>query len=153
MTDRGAAGGAHKRDSEAARPGLAVARRRSRGLIKRGAPRRVAPVAIGVAIFVATVVFGVVLEQIVLAQSAFKMARIRHQLAVEETKHQELVLEATQLESPMRIELFARKQLSMVEPDEIDYLVADVAPPSAGLFATRARPPSGRPALYASPEH
>jgi cell division protein FtsB len=147
------AAGSAAEDRIGARPGLAVVRRRSRVLIKRRTPRRVAPVVIGVAIFVATVVFGVVLEQIVLAQSAFKMARLTEALARAETTQQELLLQATRLESPTRIQRFARARLGMVQPHEIDYLVADVAPRHPAPFAGRGRAPGGsRPsALYAAP--
>jgi cell division protein FtsB len=147
------AAGSAAEDRIGARPGLAVVRRRSRALIKRRTPRRVAPVVIGVAIFVATVVFGVVLEQIVLAQSAFKMARLTEALARAETTQQELLLQATRLESPTRIQRFARARLGMVQPHEIDYLVADVAPRRPAPFAGRGRAPGGsRPsALYAAP--
>jgi cell division protein FtsB len=101
---------------------------------------------------VATVVFGVVLEQVVLAQSAFKMARLTEALARSETTQQELLLQATRLESPTRIQRFARARLGMVQPHEIDYLVADVAPRRPALFAGPGR--SGGPrssALYAAP--
>jgi cell division protein FtsB len=135
------------------RAGLAVVRRRSRGLIQRRTPRRVAPVAIGVAIFVATVVFGVVLEQIVLAQSAFKMARLTEELARAEATQQELLLHATRLESPTRIQRFARRRLGMVQAQEVDYLVADVAPRRPAVFLAERRSPGGRrpPNFYAAP--
>ena len=152
MTTRPATG--PSRESRlGAGPGLSVVRRRSRALIKRRTPRRVAPVVIGVAIFVATVVFGVVLEQIVLAQSAFKMARLTEALARAETTQQELLLQATRLESPTRIQRFARVRLGMVQPHEIDYLVADVAPRRPALFAGRGRAAgSARSSgLYAAP--
>ena len=135
------------------RAGLAVVRRRSRGLIQRRTPRRVAPVAIGVAIFVATVVFGVVLEQIVLAQSAFKMARLTEALAGAESTQQELLLHATRLESPTRIQRFARRRLGMVQAQDVDYLVADVAPRRSAAFLAGRRAPGARraPNFYAAP--
>jgi cell division protein FtsL len=146
------AGGARAGERGGSSPALTVVRRRSRGLIKRGAPRRAAPVAIGVFILVATIVFGVVLEQIVLAQSAFRMARITESLAAAETRQQELLLEATRLESPTRIQRFARRRLGMVAPQEVDYLVADIGGQSAPAFARHGQRSRAEPAAaYAAP--
>ncbi len=90
--------------------------------------RRLASVAIIGGIVAAAVVFGVLLEQVVLAQSAFKMSRVRERLAVAEERHQELLLNAAKLESSDRIERFARDELGMVEPDpgDVQYLSADI---------------------------
>ncbi|MDQ3662526.1 MAG: cell division protein FtsL [Actinomycetota bacterium] len=109
------------------RPRLEIVRRRSRSLIQRDAPRRFAPVVVVAAIVAATAILGVLLEQVVLAQSAFKMSRLRTDLGEAEARHQELLLEATKLESPRRIERFARTELRLVEPQAVQYLVSDAA--------------------------
>jgi cell division protein FtsL len=105
---------------------LALVRRRSRSLIRRGAGTRLAPVAVIAAILVAGVVFGVLLEQVILAQSAFKLARIRQEMAAAEARNEALTLEVTKLQSPSRIEHFARAALGMVEPADVEYIVASV---------------------------
>jgi cell division protein FtsL len=109
-------------------PGLRLVRRRSRSLIKRGFSTRLAPLAIIASIGVALVVFGVLLEQVVLAQSAFKLARVRAQVVEAEAEHQALLLEATRLGSPGRIEKYAMEELGMVKPGHAntDYIVADI---------------------------
>ena len=109
-------------------PGLRLVRRRSRSLIRRGFPTRLAPLAIIASIGVVLVIVGVLLEQVVLAQSAFKLGRVREQVVKAEAKHQELLLEATKLGSPGRIEKYAMEELGMVKPgvQDIDYIVADI---------------------------
>jgi cell division protein FtsL len=111
---------------EEARPELSVVRRRRRGLIQRSAPRRFAPVAIGAAICIMTVILGVLLEQVILAQSAFKLQRLRTDVNEAEAQYQELLLEATKLESPQRIETYARYNLGMQDPTRLEYIVADI---------------------------
>lgn len=134
---------------------LRVVRRRSRNLIRRGDGRRVAPLAVLAGICALAIVFGVLLEQVVLAQSAFRLARIRHRLVQAEERHERLMLQVAGLESPERIERFARERLGMVEPrpEQLQYVVADVrsraerravadaapdAPPRAGAQAAPA---------------
>jgi cell division protein FtsB len=125
---------------------LEVVRRRSRSLIQRDTPRRVAPAVVAAAILAATVVLGVLLEQVVLAQSAFKMSRLRTELSAAEARHQELLLEATKLESPRRIERFARTELRLVEPHAIQYLVSDAALARNARGAKRGGGPARRAA-------
>lgn len=107
---------------------LKVVRRSSKKLIKRERATRLAPLAILGAIVAIAVVFGVLLEQVVLAQSAFKLTRVRERLAVAEERHQELLLQAAKLESSDRIARFAREDLGMVEPGpgDVQYLSADI---------------------------
>ncbi len=125
----------------AQRPALEVVRRKSRRLIKRRAQRRFAPLAIAVTICVAAVVFGVLLEQVILAQSAFKLERVRESTAREQARHEELLLESARLESPARIERYARIDLGMVDPSSVEYIVADVIrPPSQLASSSRSRP-------------
>ncbi len=96
-------------------------------MIKRAGGRRLAPTALAGIILAGAIVVGVLLEQVVLAQSAFKLAKIRKEVAEAEELHQELLLEAARLESPGRIERVARRDLAMVEPTGVEYIVADVA--------------------------
>jgi len=63
---------------------------------------------------------------VTLAQSAFMFARIRQETIAAERRNQELLLQMTKLQSPARIEKYARTELGMVEPTSIDYVIADV---------------------------
>lgn len=74
------------------------------------------------------IVVGVLLEQVTLAQSAFELAEIREDLVAAETRHEELLLEAANLDSATRIERYARSSLGMVDPapGSVEYIVADV---------------------------
>ena len=121
-------------------PGLRLVRRRSRKLIRRGLSTRLAPVAIVTSIGVVAVVIAVLLEQVVLAQSAFELTRIRAEVVEAEAEHQELLLEATRLGSPGRIERYATEELGMVKPrpQDVDYVVADVKSLDDGSFLARA---------------
>lgn len=112
-------------------PGLRVVRRRSKSLIKRGAARRVAPLYIATAIAAAAVIAAVLLAQVVLAQSAFKLTKINDRLAVAEARHEQLLAQVALLESPGRIERYARSELGMVDPIHVEYVVARVNFPGA----------------------
>jgi cell division protein FtsL len=92
-----------------------------------------------VSIGIVAVVIGVLLEQVVLAQSAFKVGRLREEVFEAEARHQELLLEATRLGSPGRIERFARDQLGMVEASRIEYVEAKVRGLSHGSLVARSR--------------
>lgn len=122
---------------------LRVVRRRSRrGRIDRSGPGRTATVAALAMIGVVAVVFAVLLEQVVLAQSAFKLADVQRRLAEAEGRHEELLLQAARLGSPDRIERYARDRLGMVAPSDVRYMVARVRSGSgAGLAATAATRP------------
>lgn len=105
---------------------LRVVRRKKLKLIERVGMSRMIPYIIGAAIALAAVVFAVLLAQVILAQSAFKLADLRKDLLAAETKHEELLLEAAKMESPDRIEAIARDRLGMVRPISVEYIVADV---------------------------
>ena len=131
-------------------PGLRLVRRRSRKLIRRGFSTKAAPIAIISSIGVAAVVITVLLVQVVLAQSAFELGRIRAEIVEAETRNQELLLEATRLGSPGRIEQYATEELGMIkpEPSEVDYVVADVKGLGDDSFVARAeRAETVRPPL------
>jgi cell division protein FtsL len=116
-------------------------KRRSRKLIKRSPTRRLAPLAIIGSIAIAATIFAVLLEQVVLAQSAFDLTSVRERMARAEARHEELLLEAARLDSSARIERYAREALGMVnpEPANVQYIVADVRVPARG----RERPAPG----------
>lgn len=115
-----------RRAVPAAKSDLRVIRRHGRGLIKRSGSRRSAPWFIVAVITVGALVAGVLLEQVVLAQSAFKLQAIDRRLAQAETRQEELLTKIAELESPGRIERYARTSLGMVDPTTIEYIVARV---------------------------
>ncbi|MGH2820496.1 MAG: hypothetical protein ACRDJ5_07575, partial [Actinomycetota bacterium] len=131
---------ARARTRAAPKPRLEVVKRRSRGLIERRSTR-LAPVATLAVICVAAVVFGVLLEQVILAQSAYRLSAVRKRMMAAEAANQELLLEATKLQSPGRIERYARNELGMVEPQTLQYVAADVRPPDGARLATRRTDP------------
>jgi cell division protein FtsL len=124
-------------------PHLRVVRRGSRGLLVRGGSRRLVSYGIAASIVVLAVVFAVLLEQVVLAQSAFKLKGIQDRLVAAESQHKELMLEAARLESSDRIERFARDRLGMVEPDmrSVSYIQADVVGPDRSQIAEESPAP------------
>lgn len=117
---------AHSHNASARKPDLKVVRRRGRTLIKRSGSRRTAPLLIVGVIALGAIVVGVLLEQVVLAQSAFKLETINSRLSAAETKQEELLAVMAQLESPGRIEKYARDRLGMIEPTSVEYIVAKV---------------------------
>jgi cell division protein FtsL len=105
---------------------LRVVRRRSRKLIKRKSPRRVAPVAIIAVILSGAIVSGVLLEQVVSAQTAFRLSRLTKEAQTAQAKNGDLLLQASRLGSPARIERYARTRLGMVDPTDLQYIIANV---------------------------
>ena len=144
---------------------LRVVRRRSRRLVTRSPGTRIAPFAIVAAIGVAAIIATVLLEQVMLAQSAFHLSDLRTELQEAEAKHEELLLESATLDSATRIERYARETLGMIDPPpgSVRYIVADIdrggrarvrpgprnGPPSSGGIA--AGSPFTLPAEGASP--
>jgi cell division protein FtsL len=116
-----------------------VRRRGKKGLLKRSGSRRTAPLAILGVITAVAIVFGVLLEQVVLAQSAFELSSIRKSFTSAEARHEELLLESAKLDSSARIERFARDTLGMVDPlpTSVQYIVADVGSNAASKAANR----------------
>lgn len=113
--------------SAPARTRLTVARRRKkRGLLKRSGARRAMPGYIVVMVVVLAIVAGVLLEQVMLAQSAFRLSDINRSLSAAEARQEELLAELAELESPGRIERYARTQLGMTDPVAVEYIVANV---------------------------
>jgi cell division protein FtsL len=105
-----------------------VSRRKKSGLIKREGSSRILSMGAVTAIVAGAIVFGVLLEQVVLAQSAFKLSGIRQSLGMAEARHEELLLEAAKLDSAARIEKYARTELGMIDPvpSSVRYIVADI---------------------------
>ena len=129
------------RTRTASAPKLNLVRRGSRNLIRRRHTSRMAPVWIVSGLCALLTVFGVLLEQVVLAQSAFELGRVRQQVLAAEAHHQELLLDATQLGSPGRIERYAREKLGMVDSAEVGYIVAEVNGMGEKHASRRARRP------------
>ncbi len=126
-------------------PHLRLVSRRSGARLRRAASRRPIRMAILVAVCSAAVVFGVLLEQVALGQSAFKLDNLLERLRAAEAKHEELLLEAATLAGSGRIERVARNSLGMVDADAIEYVIADVSlrrnqrsakPPTRARLAT-----------------
>jgi cell division protein FtsL len=103
-------------------------RRRNRGLIKRTGTRRVAPLAIIAGIAAIAIIGIVLLEQVILAQSAFRLDHVRNEIIRQQARHEELLLETAKLDSSARIEHYAHTKLGMIEPlvGEVQYIVADL---------------------------
>ena len=108
-------------------------RRNAEGRIVRAESRRLTPVVILGGIAALGIVFAVLLEQVVLAQSAFKLARLRADVVAAEARNHQLLLDASKLQNAERIEQYARDQLGMVpaRSASAEYIVADVARRSA----------------------
>jgi cell division protein FtsL len=111
------------------RPSLSIVRRKNRGLIKRAGSRRIAPMVVLLSILVAGTVVLVLLEQVVLAQSAFKMAHMRQEMVAAEEEHAQLLLDAARLGSSERIENYALNIIGMERPgpDRVQYINADIS--------------------------
>jgi cell division protein FtsB len=77
-------------------------------------------------IAVVAIVAGVLLEQVVLAQSAYKLQAMNKRLTAAETRQEELLADMALLESPGRIERYARETLGMIPPTNVEYVVANV---------------------------
>lgn len=128
------------RKAQQSRTTLGLVRRSKRGLIKRNSQRRFAPLVIVAVLLVGATIFTVLLEQVILAQTGFKMAQLGERVAAAETRHAELVLRAAKLGSPERIERVAITELGMTypAPSEVKYIVANVrANPDTKLAATK----------------
>ena len=124
-----------------------VSRRKKKGLINR-AGTRLAPFTIIAVIAIGGIVAGILLEQVVLAQSAFKLTKIRQELTAAEENREVLMLEAAKLDSAARIEKYARENLGMVdpEPQNVRYIVADIRSRSktgTAIAAHRFKTPAG----------
>jgi cell division protein FtsL len=107
---------------------LSVVERRLKA-VGKGSKRRTKGFVITVSLLLGgAIVMGVLLEQVLLAQSAFELAELRKNVAAAEVRHEELLLQSANLDSATRIERYARNNLGMVEPapGTVEYIVADV---------------------------
>lgn len=122
------------------RAALRVVGDKGRALKRR---RRVSPLAIVAVACVLGTVALVLLERVMLAQSAFELTRLMERVEAADERRSELTFEVARRENPGRIENYARVQLGMVDPDPatIQYIVADVAPrrsdPGGGALHAR----------------
>ncbi len=105
--------------------------------------RRVSPLAVVAVACVLGTVALVLVERVMLAQSAFELTRLMERVEAADERRSELTFEVARRENPGRIERYARTQLGMVDPDptKIQYIVADVAPrrsdPAGGSLQAR----------------
>ena len=106
-------------------------KRRSRNLVKKSEERRSLTAYICAGLFAVAVVAAILMEQVMLAQSAFHLSDLRRDLQAAEEKHEVLLLQAARLDSSARIERYARENLGMVDPAPggIQYIVADIKQP------------------------
>lgn len=114
---------------------LRLVKRRRRRLVARRGGRRIAPAIATGAVLIAAAIFAVLLTQVVLAESSFRMARMRDQLVKEEGRHARLVLKTAKMNSAERIERVAVEELGMVYPERVEYIVANVRGGAAGRLA------------------
>lgn len=85
-----------------------------------------APIAVVSVILIAATVFAVLLAQVTLAQSGFKMADMRQRMIKAEAQHAELVLRVARLGSSERIERYALDRLGMIYPSDVRYIEVDI---------------------------
>lgn len=92
--------------------------------------RRVSPLMVVAVVCVLGTVALVLVERVMLAQSAFELTRLMESVEAADERRSELTFEVARRENPGRIERYARTKLGMVDPDPatIEYIVADVAP-------------------------
>jgi hypothetical protein len=90
-------------------------------------------------ILVIATIFAVLLEQVVLAQTGFKMAQLRDDLVKAEARQAELVMHSAKLSSSERIERYAISNLGMVRAERVEYIVANVRAPGARRLADSSR--------------
>jgi cell division protein FtsL len=91
------------------------------------------PVVIGL-VCVFAVIFGVLIARVVLVKTSFKLQKLQEGLVAAEELHEELLLEAAKMESPERIAREARA-MGMIDPETVNYIVADIPQRSQGRFA------------------
>ncbi len=79
-------------------------------------------------ILVVAAIFGILLEQVLMSQSAFKLGKIRERMIAAQSRHEDLIFQVSQLESDARIESYARTELGMVDADpaRTEFIVADI---------------------------
>ena len=92
--------------------------------------RRVSPLVVLAIVCVLGTVALVLVERVMLAQSAFELTRLMERVEAADERRSELAFEVARRENPGRIEHYARTQLGMVDPDptKIEYIVANVSP-------------------------
>ena len=103
--------------------------------------------------------FAVVVVHVVLAQQQFELAALSSRIATARSVNDQLTLQVAELQAPERVVSDARKQLGMVSPPSITYLVpghrgplvraqpavAPTTPAAAGTTSTTATTATTRP--------
>jgi cell division protein FtsL len=106
------------------RPAPAPLRVVDRSELSPGARRRRRRLLVGgVGVVTALGLFAVVVVHVVLAQQQFQLADLSSRIAAARSLNDQLSLEVAQLQAPERVVSDARKQLGMVSPPSITYLV------------------------------
>ena len=77
----------------------------------------------GVGVLTALGLFAVVVVHVVLAQQQFQLAALTSRIAAARSVNDQLSLQVAQLQAPERVVSDAQKQLGMVSPPSITYLV------------------------------
>ena len=118
------------RSAHPRKPQLKVVKKPRKPTKKNAEKRGVSGIIVG-AVLAGGIVAAILLEQVVLAQSAFHLSDLRNRLEAAEEKHEVLLMEAARLDSPSRIERYARETLGMVDPgpEGVQYIVADIKQP------------------------
>lgn len=101
-----------------------------------------APVAVFGVACVVLLVFAILVERVLLAQSAFELDRLQTKLTAAQNAREVVLLETATLESPARIERYARDTLGMVEAEEPRYIAANLSSPAGASLASRRRSPA-----------
>ncbi|HET6810535.1 MAG TPA: septum formation initiator family protein [Acidimicrobiales bacterium] len=113
----------------------------------------------GTGVVTALGLFAVVVVHVVLAQQQFQLAALSSRIAAARSANDQLSLQVAQLQAPERVVSDARRQLGMVSPPSITYLVpghrgplvraqpaaAPTTPAAAGTTSTTATTATTRP--------
>jgi cell division protein FtsL len=98
---------------------------------------------------VAICVFGVVLLQVMLAQTSFELQKVHEQLVTQETKYRRMRFEVANAEAPAKIHE-AAASLGLVVPAEQRYVFGPESPPTSKTdSAKQADPPNDKAGLKA----
>ena len=96
---------------------------RAAELSPAGRRRRRRFVVVGTAALAVVGLFAVVVVHVVLAQQQFQLADLSSRISSEQSANDQLRLQVAQLQAPQRVVSEAEKQLGMVSPPSITYLV------------------------------
>ena len=97
---------------------------------------------------VAICVFGVVLIQVMLAQTSFELQKVHEQLVKEETKYRQMRFAVANAEAPAKIHEAAAR-LGLVVPPEQRYVFGPDSPAPKDESTAEAQPPNDKAGLKA----